>query len=206
MKKKILILAKSNKARHDHSYGKCIAGITRGSNGKYEWIRLVADKSGDSVLEEDFPFCPLDIIEAEVYPCPHNNHVENHIFDSVRKISSITISQLKNIYREMPHSFFGSMSNTFQGRPENSLTILLASNIHFYWKTGDDGRKHQKVDFKIGNNMAKDVAMTDPDHYTNKRTSEEKVIPLAICVASLPDSPVYSKFIASIFPIDNYER
>lgn len=103
----------------------------------------------------------------------------------------------------MPHSFFGSMASRYDGVPNHSLTILLAYDIRIYWEDGN-GYKRQRMDFRMGNNTARGISMTDPKHYTNKNNNEEKRIPLAICVASLPDEPVYNKFIASIFPIDSY--
>lgn len=203
MRKKLLILTKSNKKRHDGSYGKCIAGITREPDGKYKWVRLVADSSGDSILDSDFPYNPLDIIEADLYPCPHSNHIENCTYDYVSKKQTISIEQLKDIFRRMPHSFFGSMASRYDGVPNHSLAILLAYDIRIYWEDGN-GYKRQRMDFRMGNNTARGISMTDPKHYTNKNNNEEKRIPLAICVASLPDEPVYNKFIASIFPIDSY--
>ena len=204
MKKTILILTKSNKKRHDGSYGKCIAGVTRESKGKYKWIRLVADRSGDSILDSNFPYGPLDVIEADLCPCPHNNHVENYTYDYVSRKQTISLEQLKRIFGRMPHSFFGIMASKYDGTPDCSLTILLASDIRIYWDE-KNGYKRQRMDFKMGKNTAKGISMTDPEHYTNKSNNEEKRIPLAICVASLPDHPIYNKFIASIFPIDSYK-
>ena len=205
MRKQLLILTKSNKKRHDGSYGKCVAGIAKKTDGQYEWIRLVADRSGDSILDSDFPYKPLDIIEADLHPCPNGNHIENCTYDFVSKKRTISVEQLKDIYREMPHSFFGSMASKYDGVPAKSLTILLASNIRIYWEESG-GVKRQRMDFNMGNNRAIGISMTDPDYYTNKAVNEERHIPLAICVASLPDQPVYNKFIASIFPIDSYNK
>ena len=202
MRKKILILAKSNKRRHDGTYGKCVAGLTQDQNKEYRWVRLVADRDGDSVTDAAFPFNPLDIIEADISPCPLRNHIENHTYSNARKISSITIEQLKNMYPLLPHSFFGSTSNTFEnGTPTSSLTICIAKDMRIYWEERD-GHKRQKADFILGNHPVNGVAMTDPKFYTNKESNEEKTIPVAICVASLPNEPVYHKFIAGIFPFE----
>ena len=203
MKKQIIILAKSNKRRHDGTYGKCVAGLTRETNGGYQWVRLVADREGDSLTDEDFPYKPLDVVEAELTPCPLRNHIENYTFANLEKRSSINLSQLKEIFQQMPHSFFGSMTSYYRdGTPPNSLSILLAHDIRIYWEE-KHGDKKQRMDFSMGNNRATGISMTDRRHYTDKATSAEKTIPLAICVASLPNEPVYNKFIASIFPIDS---
>lgn len=202
MRRKILLLAKSAKRRHDGvNYGFCVAGIFRNPNGSYQWIRLVADKSGDSIPDGSFCFNPLDIIEADVYPCPRNNQIENHTFDNPKKIGAIGINQLKRVFSKLPHSFFGSTSNIFDGKPNNSLTILLATNIKIYRE--DDGAGSSKMNFKIGDNLARGIAMTDYNYMPKKYANEIKTLPLAICVASLPDSSPYYKFIASIFPIDS---
>ncbi|MGF2565538.1 dual OB domain-containing protein, partial [Ralstonia pseudosolanacearum] len=198
MRTKFLILTKSHKRRDDGiNYGKCVAGIIRGADNSFRWVRLVADENGNSILDEDFPFEPLDIIEVDLRPCPLGNHVENCLYDCPEKVDTININQLKSIFRKMPHSFFGSMSSIFVGNPKNSLTIFLATDLYIY----RDYAGRRRVDFKMGNNTANKISMTDPNHY---RLPEER-IPLAICVASLPHNPVYNKFIASIFPIDSYE-
>ena len=203
MKRKILILTKSNKQRHDGGYGKCVAGLIHEPDGHYSWVRLVADCEGDSLTDDDFPYEPLDIVEAELTPCPLRNHIENCTFDDLNKVAKISYAQLKQIFKQIPHSFFGDMSSAYRnGVPTKSLTILLAKDIRIYWEE-KYGRKKQRIDFSMGNNRATGISMTDPKHYTNKDKNAEKTIPLAICVASLPNEPQFNKFIASIFPIDS---
>lgn len=203
MRKKILILTKSAKRRHDGiNHGYCVAGIFQNINGGYQWIRLVADEEGDSLPEGSFLFEPLDVIEADICPCPKNNHIENYTFSNPRKIGRIEDNQLKTIFKKLSHSFFGNMSNIYDGRPNNSLTILLATNLRIYRE--DNGAGPSKIDFKMGNNTARGVAMTDYKYMPKKYTGQITTIPLAICVASLPNHPPYYKFIASIFPIDSF--
>lgn len=205
MRKRVLILAKSNKKRHDGLRGKCVAGISLEPSDNYKWFRLVADKDGDSLLDSQFPYNTLDIIDVELYPCPLNNQVENCCFNIYGKVGSKNIRELQNTFEKMPHSFFGSMSDSTVN-PRNSLTIFFAKNLHIYW-VERAGKKYQKVDFDMGNNHALGVSMTDPKHYTNKEKNGEKDIPTAICVASLPSRPSYNdsynKFIATIFPVDS---
>ena len=203
MKRRILILAKSNKHRYDGGYGKCVAGLIHEPDRHYSWVRLVADRDGDSLTDDDFPYKPLDIVEAELTPCPLRNHIENCTFTNLNKVTSINHTQLKQIFKQMPHSFFGDMSSSYQrGIPTNSLTILLAHDIRIYWEE-KNGYKRQRMDFSMGNNRATSISMTDPKHYTNKDQNAERTIPLAICVASLPNEPQFNKFIASIFPINS---
>ena len=208
MRKKILILAKSNKKRHDGTYGKCVAGVSLEPGDGYKWIRLVADRQGDSLLDSQFPYETLDVIDVELYPCPLGNQIENCCFRVYEKTGHISVDGLRNIFEKMPHSFFGSMSDSAIS-PHNSLTILLAKNLHIHWLERA-GRKYQKVDFDMGNNHATNISMTDPEHYTNKDQGATKDILLAICVASLPSEPsfqdYYPKFIAAIFPIEDYQN
>lgn len=203
MRKKLLILTKSNKKRHDQSYGKCVAGISLDPSDNYRWFRLVADNSGDSLLDSQFPYNTLDILDIELYPCPLNNQTENCRFRIYGKVGSKTIRELQSIFEKMPHSFFGNMSE-YTVNPRSSLTILFAKNLHIYW-TERAGKMYQKVDFDMGNNHASSISMTDPEHYTSKEKNSTKDIPAAICVASLPSGPSYidhyTKFIASIFPV-----
>ncbi len=208
MRKKVLILAKSNKKRHDGVYGKCIAGVSLEPEDRYEWIRLVADKEGDSLLDSQFPYETLDVIDVELFPCPLGNQIENCCFQVYGKVGHKNLDELRSIFDNMPHSFFGSM-NDFVISPRNSLTILFAKNLHIHWLERA-GNRYQKVDFDMGNNHAVNISMTDPEHYTNKAQEATKDIPLAICVASLPSEPIfqnhYTKFIAAIFPIEDNQN
>ena len=206
MRKKLLILTKSNKKRHDgQTYGKCVAGVSLDPSDNFKWFRLVADANGDSLLDSQFPYSPLDIIDVELYPCPLNNQTENCRFNIYGKVGSKTISELNNIFGEMPHSFFGNM-NDYVINPRNSLTVFFAKNLHIYWLERA-GKMYQKVDFDMGSNHAVGISMTDPEHYTSKEKNGTKDIPMAICVASLPSAPSfmnhYNKFIATIFPVES---
>ena len=201
MRTKCLILAKSYKRRRDgKSGGRCVAGIVRDEHNGFRWVRLVADRFGESILDSEFPFNPIDVIEVDLTPCPQKNHIENCTYEFPRKITTASTKQLKNIFDKLPHSFFGSMSNHFEGSPTNSLSILFAKDLRIYWRV-ENGNK-PKVDFRMGNNEATRVAVTDPNYYVDPGNHEMR-IPLAICVVSLPiDGPYYTKFVASIFPIE----
>lgn len=202
MRTKCLILAKSYKRRHDGKIGgRCVAGIIRDEHNVLKWVRLVADETGESILNDEFPFEPLDIIDVDLFPCPQKNHIENCTYEFPRKVTTVSTKQLKRVFENLPHSFFGSMSNRFEGQPTSSLSIIFAKNLRIYWKL-ENGNK-PKVDFKMGNNEATKVAVTDPNYYVDPGNHEIH-IPLAICVVSLPvDGPYYTKFIASIFPVES---
>ena len=204
MRKRILILAKSNKKRHNQSYGKCVAGISLEPADNYRWFRLVADDEGDSLLDSQFSYNTLDVVDVELYPCPRNNQVENCRFSVYGKVGSKTIQELQSIFEKMPHSFFGDMKE-FAVNPKNSLTIFFAKNLHIYWAERA-GKKYQKVDFNMDNKPTSSISMTDPKHYTNKEKNGVADIPAAICVASLPSEPKYMdrypKIIATIFPVN----
>jgi len=207
MRKKILILTKSSKSRHSgDGWGVCVAGVSLEPGDNYEWIRLVADERGDSILDSQFPYEVLDVLDAELYPCQLNNQIENCQFEIHGKVGSKTILELQGIFDKMPHSFFGSMSESFVGdSPKNSLAIFFAKNLHIY---REQKNNKQKVDFKMGNNFARGVSYTDySKSYTRKYDpSFVTNIESAICVASLPSEPYeidnkYHKFIASIFEV-----
>lgn len=140
MRKQILILAKSHKRTHDGRFGKCIAGIIR-DGGRYKWVRLVADKDGDAVPEDEFKFNVLDVIEADLTPCPLKVQVENHMFSNARKVKTVTMKEVYQIYLKMEHSFFGSYKSTYDGVPDHSLTMLQINDIRIFWQE-IDGRKN----------------------------------------------------------------
>ena len=202
MKKKIIILTKSAKRCHDGRFGYCVAGVSIESGGRYRWIRLVSDKNGDSIPDDgSFPFNPLDVVEADVFPCPLNNQIENFEFKNVKKFGVAKPSILSKIYNVILHSFFGNMRKSVEANVGYSLSMLHVKQLEIYRDVNDK----QRADFYKGNNKADGIAMTDySENYrfcTRKGTKERKKITEAYIVVSLPSNPPYIKFIAKIFPI-----
>jgi len=204
MIKKILILAKSSKRRHDGAFGSCVAGI----DNKGNFIRLVADRFGDSLTDKEAQFEPLDIIECEVSePYPIGNQTENCIIDSatINFISKQDILFIKKLYEEdrFPRkSFFGSMQNRIDNDQYlgHSLSVICVKDLLIY---RDENYKY-KADFSIGKNRAIRISMTDPDYYKqakNAAIDSPIVVDNAILFVSLPGTPIYHKFIAKIFEI-----
>jgi len=209
MIRKILLLTKSSKRKNNNKYGNCVVGVDENT---MEFIRLVSDKSGDSLADDEIPFKPLDIIQCKIDgPHPIGSQVENYIVDvsSIEKIDSRNIEFIKKLYEEnkfQRKSFFGDMNDcVFDIKPLGySLSVIMVKNLAIY----RDNNSKYKADFTIGNDKANNISMTDPDYYQsakNATKSDPFRVGNAIIVVSLPSEPYrdgfYYKFIAKIFKI-----
>jgi hypothetical protein len=205
MIKKILLLTKSNKRKNNGKFGKCVAGIDENT---MEFIRLVSNKNGDSIADNEMPFKPLDIIQCEIDgPYPIGSQVENHIVDvsTIKKIGCRKIEFIKELYEEdrfQKTSFFGDMNDRIVDIKSlrYSLSAIMVKNLAIY----KDNNSKYKADFTIGNNTASNISMTDPDYYPSAKNTTKSnpfLVENAIIIVSLPGNPTYYKFIAKIFVV-----
>ena len=203
MIKKILLLTKSSKRKNNNQYGSCVAGVDYDT---MEFIRLVADKEGDSLTDGEMLWKPLDIIQCDINgPYPIGNQVENYVVDTntVKKVNYKDIAFIKKLYEEdkfQRKSFFGNMSDRIANTEllGYSLSVIMVKDLVVY---RDD---KYRADFAIGDNKASNISMTDPDYYkTAKNATKSKPISIgnSIIIVSLPSDTPYCKFIAKIFKI-----
>jgi len=205
MIRKILLLTKSSKRKNNGEFGNCVTGIDEET---MEFIRLVSDKNGDSLSDDEMQFNPLDIIQCKIDgPYPIGSQVENHIVDvsTIEKIDCRDIEYIKKLYegnKFQRKSFFGDMNDCVVDIKslEYSISVIMVKNLAIY----RDNNSKYKADFTIGNDKANNISMTDPDYYRSaKNATKSKPIRVdnAIIIASLPSNPTYYKFIAKIFVI-----
>ncbi|MCL2351739.1 MAG: hypothetical protein FWC55_04315 [Firmicutes bacterium] len=192
MKLKIAVLAVSNKRRHNDDYGRCVAGVTE--NG--EWIRLVADKDGDS-LPVNTGLRPMSLIEANVEYAPLVHQPENAVLIDYRFAGGDIKNYLAALKPCLERYVFGNPSNRLNENEmrevRGSLRLILVRNLEIY----SSGR--WKVRFTYNECDYADIAMTDPKHYRNERFDS------AYILVSLPNAERcyggYYKFAAAIYPV-----
>ncbi|MDR1136011.1 MAG: hypothetical protein LBL49_07525 [Clostridiales Family XIII bacterium] len=194
-KLKVAILASSNKRRHDDEYGCCVAGVTE----EGEWIRLVADKCGDSIREKDAPKVGK-VIAASFEYASFKNQIENAILIDFTPTTEDPKEYVKNIKPVHEDALFGNKRNFLTKLEikhcEGSLRRVFVRDLEVYWNETSSCRAR----FTYQQEFYEGIAMTDPKHYT-KKGSAPKRIGEAYIVVSLPSDPPYNKFIAAIYPI-----
>lgn len=209
MKKRILILTRSDKRREDGSFGCCVAGLSLMPEDNLKWIRLVASETGNS-LSQNFEYKPLDIIEVEILRyCPVGVQNENYLIDEHAPIGFIkktTIARVERAYdnNAIKHSFFGNMDKKVEGVPAATLAMIKAKDVDIY--RDNAGNETRRVDFNVGNNRAVGVAMTDPEFNVPKGSGEHKQYDAALLVVSLPKEYPYTKFVAKVLPLETENK
>jgi hypothetical protein len=196
---RIAILARSNNRRKNGEYGCCVAGITE--HGK--WIRLVADKSGDSLPDDDTAPQVCSVIDAEIKPAPLQYQPENailadfvYINDDIDDINEY-VKGLEVVYEDY---LFGNDRNNLSElgmrRVIGSLRLVKAEDLEIY--KNDKGS--WKTRFSYNGVKYEDIAMKDPKNYRKEKFAKANI------VVSLPnDDGGYSgfyKFVAAIYPAD----
>ena len=191
---KIAILTKSNKRRRNGQYGCCIAGITEDG----EWIRLVADKDGDS-LPENIEIQVWQVVLAYGERAPLTYQTENVVLDHFDLVDDHINKYIRNLQQITEVGIFGNTSNRLSQEEmceaKGTLRWIKVQNLEIYWNEHNSCR----VLFDYNGNYFEGISMTDPKQYTNKGSSP-KQIGEAHIVVSLPDSPAFNKFVAAIFP------
>jgi hypothetical protein len=186
---KIAILTRSNKRRNNGEYGCCVAGITE--NG--EWIRLVADRDGDSLPQDNSTPITKTVIDAKVAPTPLAYQPENAILDSWKLLSESTKAYVGKLAPTSEPFLFGNNSNRLSNdeirQTNGSLRLIEVKDIIVY-----DGKKCR---FTHNGNQYEDISMTDPNCYAQEGTVRS--FGNATIVVSLPNSSPYIKFVAAIY-------
>lgn len=84
---------------------------------------------------------------------------------------------------------------------ENSLMLISVKDLRLVKSKNNKGKDKIKATFTYNGVINENVSVTDPLCYT---IAEDKEIPKAILVISLPENPFnedkYYKFIAKVFP------
>jgi len=193
----LLIMANSNKRRPDNTFGRCVAAVTL--NG--EWIRLVADKEGNSIQENDVRGIKLlTVVMAEIERAPLIYQNENAIL--LKKLDIIQENKdnyLKNIKHIDELGIFGNTSNHLSIHEINNgvggtLRYISVDELSTY-RGESDGDKCKAM-FLYQKNTYEEMAMTDPNWYAAKGTTRK--IGKARIVVSIPNTPPFNKFIAAI--------
>ncbi|MDL2264238.1 hypothetical protein LJC31_06250 [Synergistaceae bacterium OttesenSCG-928-I11] len=195
---KVAILAKSNKRRNNNDYGYCIAGVT----ALGEWIRFVADENGDSVSQDE-AIEVGQIILALGERAPLAYQTENVVlrdFNVIDKgFSKEFFRYVNNIRPIKENGIFGNAAKRLTAEEmkhnNGTLRLLEVQSLEVYW----DKDKKCKALFNHNGIHFDGIPMTDPKHYT-KKGSPPEYIGNACIIVSLPDEPVFNKFVAAIYP------
>jgi len=192
----LAILASSNKARPDGSYGRCIAAITQTG----EWVRLVADGNGASIPEKEAQQLSTGkVIEADIVRVPLDYQKENAILRNFRLLGHDAERYFQNIIPVNEVGIFGNTSNRLSIWEINpgigTFRLLKVEDLLTYRRENENC----KAKFIYNGIQYNEMAMTDPNWYAKQNT--ERPIGQALIVVSLPDSPVFNKFIAAIHPL-----
>jgi hypothetical protein len=189
---KIAILARSNKRRHDKSYGCCVAGITE--NG--EWIRLVADEGGDSLPDDNTTPRVATVIEADIVQAPLEYQVENAILGYWNYIDNEDPNDYVSILVQPNEQYlFGSTCDKLniseRNKVEGSLRIVDVQALRTYKSEG------WRASF-IYNGNEYEISMTAPNGYGKGGTVKD--FGDACIVVSTPKDSPFLKFVAAIYP------
>ena len=194
MIREVVILTMSSK-----NHGYCVAGIDL-QNG--EWIRLVSDDadthgalSKEDVRYSDGVCCkPLDVVRVAIDQyTPIEHQPENALIDSTKYLihpAEYHDVLLGNQYAYITEAGIYKVSESLILVKVSDLTINHPSE----WST--------KASFTYRGMQYSNMAVTDPEYYTEPNNHH---VNKAILVISLPDSPqndkYYNKFVAKIFPL-----
>ena len=193
---KVAILTKSNKRRYDNNYGFCVSGIDESG----EWIRLVADKEGDS-LPSNTGIEVGQVISVNGEWAPLVYQTENFVLDDFVIVHDNYYQYMNRLKQENEEGIFGNTANQVSisemQRINGTLRLIAVEELGIYWE-GIDPKC--KVRFKYDGTHYEGMAMTDPKSYTRKG-SGAKQLGKAHIVISLPNQPAYNKFVAAIFPL-----
>ena len=193
---KLAILTRSNKRRDNNDYGSCIAGVT--ATG--EWIRLVSDKSGDSIpttIAEQILI--KTVIEAEIERAPLKYQPENCILLNHQPTQDNANPYIQSIRPVNEVGIFGNRYNQVQPTDMSaalgSLRFIKVENLSTYRYEGGNC----KAKFAYQGYLYEEMAMTAPGWYA--AVGRERTFGNAYIVVSLPNTPAFNKFVAAIYPI-----
>lgn len=192
---KLAILTSSNKARHDRSYGNCVAGVT--SSGK--WIRLVSDAAGDSIATNEAKQIPLcKVIEAEIEYVPLTYQTENAVLAKLCGTTQDDVKQYVQAIQPVKEAgIFGTKSNQLtkyeMQYSRGTLRLIHVEDLTTYRHENEKC----KAKFNYQGQEYTEISMTAPNWYAAEGT--ERKIGNAAVIVSLPNDQPFRKFIAAIY-------
>ncbi|GBU20295.1 hypothetical protein R80B4_00171 [Fibrobacteres bacterium R8-0-B4] len=188
----LLIMANSNKRRFDKTtFGRCVAGVTLDG----EWIRLVADKEGDSILDSVAEKVRLlTVVRAEIERTPLKYHKENAILlKNLGTIQDNKDNYLKNI---KPIDEIGIFGNTSNQLSNDEMKKCVGGTLRYVSVDGLEIYDRKKAKFVYQGHKYENMSMTDKNGYAAEGTT--RLFGKAHIVVSLPNEPIFNKFVAAI--------
>ena len=176
MKLNLTILAKSDK----HT-GYCVADIDQKGN----FIRLVRDREGHALTEDQCKFKKLDQIIADATHAPLKHQRENCVLNELLEShkTSASINDFKRRLQE-PSFIFGNnkpwLSEEEMRNKKSTFLFVEINDLHIHL---NDEEKY-KADFTYKNQTYEGFSITDPEYKT-----KERKISKAIILVSLSDAP-----------------
>lgn len=219
MSEQLFILTKSSKKRNEssdenHIKGYCVAGLRRNPriNNRWEFIRLVTDRSGNSLDENQAKALDaLDVVNVNLMSHVGSGcQTENYLYEwsSVQFVKSLSAEQTAKFFHnyktQLPfdQSVFGNSFNYLTQSQinyrKNSLIIVDAHNVRLHETTNSSGSTKTKISFMSNGTEHSDYSMTDPDYYGNTQSHQN-----AFLIISIPNKEFngkYYKFVAKIIP------
>jgi hypothetical protein len=195
LKTNLTVIAKSDK----HT-GYCVAAMDE----KGRITRLVRDKEGHALTEEQCKFKKLDRISVDITHAPLKHQRENYVLNELLSVRPpiLTPDGLYAFLQKPRHIF--SNGNPWLTEEEMCVqrtTFLFAevSSLHIY--ENDEGK--MKADFIFRGTEYKNFSITDPAFKARKRRIQR-----AALLLSLPDAAytrygneLYYKFICAVYPL-----
>lgn len=202
--------------------GFCTTGLT--SSG--EWLRLVRDEEGTSLLASDLQISkhnsnsnsnqeelcePLDVVRVEIIKkVPRNNHAEDVQIktNAIRKLGRFGLGAVLRLHNQEEHKYiFGNTSDSLtQDEMDKfsfnySLVFVRVKNIRITYNLHKG-----KVSFDYNDEHYKGIRVTDPEFLPAKGIQgADAAFEKAYLVVSMPNVPykdgLYYKFAAKIFTI-----
>ena len=164
-----------------------------------EWIRLVADKSGDSIHRDTATLIPLgSVIEATFERAPLKNQTENVILKNFAVTKDSRAQYLQSIQRVNETGIFGNTGNQLSilemRATAGTLRLIDVTNLATYRQPGENC----KTKFVYQGHEYGKMSLTAPDYYA--APGNERRIGNAYIVVSISEKPPHHKFVAAIYP------
>jgi len=200
LKARLTVIAKSDK----HT-GYCVAAMDE----KGGIIRLVRDKEGHALTEEQCRFRKLDRILADITHAPLKHQRENYVLNELLEVlpPKLTADGLTAFFHDWAH-IFGNENPwlTEEEMQRQRVTFIFAevSDLRIY----ENDEEKMKADFVYRGKEHKGFSITDPAF-----KARERQIKRAALLFSLPDAAytrygneLYYKFICAVYPLKAAEK
>jgi hypothetical protein len=193
----------SDKKRHNGEKGYCIAGLDSSGN----WVRLVANKSGDSIDKEKVDMKPLDIYDVKTKVAPIKHQPENNVLDGYKRTchvsetptfrGAIRRALCKKKYLFQNDNYYIKLSD--HSDKDGSLLVAEVSGLKVRQVAGKT-----KCEFDYNGVHYDYMSVTDPNFYGDYKVGN------AYVVISTPTESDYVKetgqmfkFVAAIYPLSS---